>query len=158
MKILRAMAAIAAAAFLGGCAATLEDFHDMPPEERAGYICERHWEARQIYDDLINAEGRASVTAQAIARGYRLHSACEFVPVTVTKEERCTTDKDGAKVCREVSEVSREEVCRDEPVAIDGRLEKEKLDGYRQEIRELQAEYDGVYEKCFAQTRAMSAE
>lgn len=145
------------ALFLGGCA-SLEDFRAMPPADRAEYVCERHWETRQIAADLDSAESFAADSEIALSRGYRLHRACELVPVVVSTTERCKTEEDGEKVCKEVSELSHKEVCKDQPVAIDGPFEQEKLAGYRRQIGELQAEYDAAYNSCFAKVRAMGAE
>lgn len=130
----------------------------MPPPERADYVCSRHWETRQINDELANTEGLITETENVIARGYRLHRSCEFVPVTVSKEERCKTNKDGEKVCKETSDLKHAEVCKDLPVAIDGQFEREKLSEYRGRHRSLEAEYNRSYDACFAQVRPMSAQ
>ncbi len=147
---------IFAVLFLGGCA-TLEDFRAMTPPERADYVCQRHWEAGQIRAELDNAESFAADSEIALSRGYRLHRSCELVPVVVAATERCITEEDGARVCRETSELSHKEVCKDEPVAIDGAFEKEKLNGYRKQIRELRAEHDAAFNACVAKVRGMSA-
>ena len=147
----------ALAILLGGCA-SVEDFRAMPPAERADYVCERHREVVSLEGEISATESLASDTRNAIAAGYRTREVCRQVPFVSSTEEVCETDKKGRKVCKKKSKVSRQTVCDETVVAIDGRLEQEKLRDYQRELRDLNARADSAFDRCHEHVRRMSAD
>ena len=151
-------------ALLGGCA-SLDDFRGMSPSERADYVCDRHYDVKQLDAEIAAAESEIADISAALARGFRLHRYCKQIPVKRKTREKCSTEQQNSEsgggeveVCEEISEIKHEEFCEDIPVPIDGEFERDKRDRRRGELRNLENELARVFTACTNEVRQMSAE
>lgn len=140
-----------------GCA-SLKDFQEMSPDGRAEYVCERNAEVESLESQIDFLAAQADEAEDAIAVGYRLREFCKEVPLVTSTEEVCETDKDGKKICKTKSNVSREVVCEQQAVPIDGEFERKRIKENRAAIRRLDADADRAYTRCYDRVRPMSAE
>ena len=155
MKTIR-FVTITAVLLLGGCA-SLEDFQQMGPSERASYVCDRDSDLAAVQYEINGTEAALHEVQDAIAKGYRLRQFCKEVPIVSSSEEVCKTDE-GVKTCKTKSKISHETACEEKPIAIDGQLEREKESQHRDDLSQLRVLWDEKYNRCFNTVRQMSAE
>ncbi len=138
---------------LSGCAASLEDFQNMNAGERASYICTQHSNIKHINNSINRVEYLIRDSRLIIANGYRTHKSCNQVPSVVP-----ITDCYGfTNTCTTRTETVYNTVCQENPVAIDGDLEKEKLANYLERQTTLHKAYEEKYEECHRPLLKMSS-
>ena len=141
----------------GGCA-SLKDFEAMTPDGRASFVCERHPNVASLEARISGLAAQLNEAEAAIAAGYRLREFCREEPVVTSSEEVCETDANGKKTCKTTSNVSREVVCEQKPIPIEGEFERKKIRDYRANIRKLDADADRAYSRCYDKVLPLTAE
>ncbi len=157
---------------LTGCAATLEQFRDMGPYDRASMVCDNSAESRAKRKKINTLSNNVSVLFSDIAlrrsildRGYRIHKECwrQFRTVTV-----CQGRNDGQITCREErdpNDLTGKEVCKETPVTIDADYEEkklleelERLGSAKIILSNLERGYEQSREMCYRRAEQLSPE
>ena len=172
MRFKTLMIACFTTGLLTGCAATLEQFQDMGPYDRALMVCDNSAEARAKRREINKLANNVFVLSSDIAlrrsildRGYRTHRECwrQFSTVTV-----CQGRKDGQIACREErdpNDLTGKEVCKETPVTIDADYEEkklleelERLGSAKITLSNLERGYEQSREMCYRRAEQSSPE
>ena len=142
-------AIVLAVVFLSGCV-TLEDFQEMSASQRANLVCSGSNYAGRFDSRIRNLQNDISETRNALRLGYRIHKSCKYEKVPKQGAEYCTTVFDIITECESTTEYTREKVCEDIPVSIDGDFEKSKLEDYSNELTSVRTKRLDVYNDCYS--------
>lgn len=150
--------ALVAVALLGTGCATVDDFKAMSADERANRVCSRQREVVDVRQQAALQRVEIGSIEQALGRGYRVHRQCKSVPVADQTTTRCTT-QNGALVCNQSRQAtSFRQECTEQPVAIDGNLERSKLESLNVSVAALDVQARQSFDQCYATVVRMSPE
>ena len=147
---------------LGACA-SLDDFQNMSPDERARKVCEssssygqRARSLRQLNDQIADKE-------YALARGYRVYEQCQVIPITVPGNAVDCSNATGEALatCQKrntpPTTVLRN-VCTEVQVPIDYRYESSAVADLQMSRESLLEQHEQSTYTCEAKIRSLSAE
>jgi hypothetical protein len=150
------------ALLLGACA-SLEDFQNMTPDERARKVCEssssygaRATSLRQLNDQIAEKE-------YVLARGYRVYEHCQVIPIAVPgKTNDCSNvTGDALKACQQGNTAPTtvwRNVCTQTPVPIDYNYESSAIGDLRMTRESLLEQHEQSTYTCEARIRSLPAE
>ena len=155
-----------------GCAATLEQFSDMGPYDRALMVCDNSLEARaqkrrinSMADKIYTLSSDIALRRGVLDRGYRIHRECwrQYATRRVCKE--LAGGRIDCKEERDPNDWAGEEVCHDTPVTIDADYEKNKLEeelerlaSAKMKLSNLKSGYRDNRERCYLRAEQLSPE
>ncbi|MCH9705574.1 MAG: hypothetical protein K0U15_05570 [Proteobacteria bacterium] len=142
---------------MSGCAATLEDFQEMSSYERTELICKRHQDVVHLSSKKEDVGEALSDTQLAISRGFRIFESCKKIPTVKVLGEECSVINN-SWVCENKIRTDYETVCEETPVAIDGDLEKEKLEQYEASFDKYSIQLQDAIDHCRNDTRHLNAQ
>lgn len=141
---------------LVGCA-SLSDFQRMLPEQRADLVCASQPDYNAAKRALAALDEKISAATAALARGYRVHRQCQQVRVYDDVVTTCTRYGQTTQ-CRQTRPARWEEQCRETPVPIDAKLERDNRTGWQQARQLEQTRMRQLYAQCFARVVKLTPE
>jgi hypothetical protein len=147
---------------LGACA-SLDDFQQMSPDERAMKVCEssssygmRARSLRQLNDQIVEKE-------YVLARGYRVYEQCQVIPITVPGNTVNCSNVTGEALatCQKRNTPPTtvwRNVCTEIPVPIDYRYESSAVADLQMSRESLLEQHEQSTYTCEVRIRSLSAE
>lgn len=139
-----------------GCA-TLEDFRNMAPAERARTVCESRPDYAGIQRNISELDKSIAEANEALRKGVRVYRQCNQVKVYGDKVTTCSTVGNTTQ-CRESRPARFEKQCLDVLLPIDAQQERDNRKGWVADRKRLQDEARQLYQTCYQSVVKMNAE
>ena len=141
---------------LSGCALSLTDFREMSPDARADAVCR---EAAEILYQQNACESIQKVikdAEKAVEKGYAVYNRCVAYEQPPEIKTVCRKTRYGDEWCKEEWVTDEKEVCGDITVQIDPDMEKIKLAGAKEALKECNAKTDDALKACRGRVKRLS--
>ena len=172
MRIEKLMVNCLAGTLITGCVATLEQFSEMGPYDRALMVCDNSLEARaqkrkinSMADKIYTLSSDIALRRGVLDRGYRIHRECWRQYATRTVCQELTGGRIECREERDPNDWVGEEVCKETPVTIDADYEENKLEGELErlasakiKLANLKSGYRDNRERCYLRAEQLSPE
>lgn len=148
--------ALMGSVLLTGCALSLSDFHAMSPDARAEAVCTEAIEIQRQQTACESIQKVIDDAEKAVEKGYAVYNRCVAYEQPPEIKTVCRKTRYGDEWCREEWVTDEKEVCGDISVQIDPDMEKIKLAGAKEALKECNAKTDEAIKDCRARVKRLS--